>query len=440
MLKKQQELSEKTSDKTTGPEQLKEKQKDLNSKFSEIKKGLQELEKKNGQLDNKSNYNNPLEEQLEIEKEQQESLKSLDDKNKQQASQNQKSASQKMQQLSKKLSDMQQQGQEMENEINMKGLRQLLDNLVKISFDQEKVMQTLKVTGFNDPNYIRQTQEQKGIQDNMKMIRDSLYSLSKRIPQIESAVNKEILAINKNISEALGYLSDRVTPAAARNQQYAMTSMNNLALMLSEVLEQLQKAQQNAKSGGKGKSRTSLSQLSKMQEQLNKNMEKARQEMQRQGNQSKGQTGKNNMSQALAKMAREQQMIRQSLQEFNREFNKDGKGKLGNLDKVMKEMEETETDLVNKRIKTETLLRQQQVLTKLLDAEKAEREREQDKQRESQTALEHTPNYKQMLRNYQKIKQSETELLRTIPPDLNSFYKLKVGDYFKLLNSGAKND
>ena len=44
-------------------------------------------------------------------------------------------------------------------------------------------------------------------------------------------------------------LVERRTPEATRNQQFAMTSMNNLALaMLSEALDQLQKAQKSGKS------------------------------------------------------------------------------------------------------------------------------------------------------------------------------------------------
>ena len=272
------------------------------------------------------------------------------------------------------------------------------------------------------------------------MIQDSLYSLSKKVPQIESVVNIEIQQINTNVNRALEHLAERKTSEANRNQQFAMTSINNLALMLSEALEQLQKAQQNAKPGGKGKKQPSLSQLSKMQEQLNKNMQKARQQMQQQGQDIKpGQkSSEKPMSEQLARMAREQQMIRQAIQDINRELNKDGKGGLGNLGELMKEMEQTETDLVNKRIKQETLIRQQEILSKLLDAEKADREREFDNQRESRSGKTIAPNYGIILQEYQKLKQRELELLKTVPPSLNSFYKNKVADYFKFLNSENK--
>ncbi|HCN83815.1 MAG TPA: hypothetical protein DIT07_09365, partial [Sphingobacteriaceae bacterium] len=277
----------------------------------------------------------------------------------------------------------------------------------------------------NDPNYTALGQKQKEIKDNMAMIQDSLYSLSKKVPQIQSVVNKEIQAINQNVDMALDYLPARRTVEASRSQQYAMTSINNLALMLSEALNQMQMSMQSSPGKGKGKPKPSLSQLAKMQQKLNENMQKAREQMQQQGQQpgqkpgqqpgqkGQGQGQNEQMSEQLARMAREQQMIRQAIQELNRDQNKDGQNSLGDLDQLAKNMEQTETDLLNKKIQQETISRQQDIITKLLEAEKAERERETDPKRESKEGKDQTSNYKIVLEEYQKIKQRETELLKT---------------------------
>ncbi|MEO8793820.1 MAG: hypothetical protein ABI390_00065 [Daejeonella sp.] len=436
LSKQQEKLGELTKEKKESTDQLKKEQVELNKDFSEIKKNLDELQQKNQLLEKPNDFQNPEKEQQVIEEQQKQSSENLDKQNRDKASQNQKNAAEKMQQLAQKLENMQQESEMEENEVNIQSLREILDNLLITSFDQEKVMQTLKIMNPADPNFSMNVQKQKDIRDHLKMVEDSLYSLSRKVPQIETVVNKEIQTINNSVKLSLENLSDRKIPEANRNQQFAMTSINNLALMLSEALDQLQKAQRNAQSGGKGKKKQSLSQLSKMQEQLNKNMQQARQQMQQEGGQGKQSQGKSSMSQSLAKMAREQQMIRQAMQEINREMNKDGQNGLGNLDKLMKQMEQTETDLVNRKIQQETIVRQQEILTKLLEAEKADREREQDVKRESKKGLDMAPDYKMFLQEYQKIKQRETELLMTVPPALNSFYKIKVGDYFKFLNSG----
>ncbi len=432
LAEEQQKLSDSALQKAADAESLKKEQLKLNEDFESVKKELDQLQQKNEELDEKNDLENTDKAEQEIDQKQEQSSKDLGQKKMKNASENQRQASEKMKQLAEKMDAMQQNGEEAENTVNIQNLREILDNLIRTSFEQEKLMQNFKSTNTADPNYISDTQKQKALKDNLKLIEDSLYSLSKKVPQIQSVVNKEIQSINNNINNALQKLADRNTPEATSNQQFAMTSMNNLALMLSEALDQMQKAQ----SGGKGKKKQSVSQLSKMQEQLNKNMQKAREQMQKEGPQGQSKQGKGQMSEQLAKMAREQQLIRQGMQEINRELNKDGKNGLGNLDELMKEMEQSETDLVNKKIYQQTITRQQEIMTRLLEAEKAEREREQDNERESKQGTDGPAARTEFMKEFQRIKQQETELLKTVPPSLNSFYKIKVGDYFKFLNSG----
>lgn len=296
-------------------------------------------------------------------------------------------------------------------------------------------MLALRKMSASDPGYVAQAQRQNIIKDNMKTIADSLFSLSKRVPQIESVVNTEVEKINFNIGKTIEFLGDRRTGEANRSQQFAMTSLNNLALMLNEALEQLQNAMKNAKSG-KGKQKQSMQQLQQMQEQLNKNMQQAKEKMEREGNM--GTVPKGQMSQEFAKMAQQQQMLREALEKINKEDNKNGKGPLGNLNQAIQEMKQSELDLVNKRITQETINRQKNLMVKLLDAEKAQREQEQDEKRESNAAKQFPPSYQQMLDKFNKSMQSETELIKKLPPNLNYYYKNKVAEYFRLLNADKK--
>ena len=362
----------------------------------------------------------------------QQSSESLQKDDRQKASLAQQQSAQQMKQLASKLEQKNEQQEENETNINAQQLRELLKNLVNSSFDQEKVMETLKNTIPTDPNYTILAQKQKDIKDNLRTAEDSLYAISRRVPQIQSTVNQEIASINEHIDRALENLGDRRTPEANRNQQYAMTSMNNLALMLSEALEQLQKAMKNSKGGGKSK-QPSLSQLQKMQQQLNQNMQKMRDQLQKQGNMSQSQ--RSGMSEQLAKMSREQQMIREALEKINQLENKDGTGRLGNLDKISKEMEQTENDIVNKRITDDLLKRQQQIQSRLLEAEKAERQQEQDQQRESNAGKDLPPGYIKALQDYQQKSEKQTEQIRTVSPALNLYYKQKIKSYFDQLNA-----
>jgi hypothetical protein len=429
----QQKLSERTKKAGNNAQDLQQQQK-LNQQFEDIKKQLNDLQKTEEQTGNKQNFKNPQAEQQEISKDMQQGTDELKNSNRQKASESQKGAAQKMQQMAQKMQEDDAEGKESNNAIDTRQLRELLKSLVNSSFNQEKIMQSLRGMSPQDPTYTTLAQKQKDVKDNLKTAEDSLYSLSKRIPQIQSSVNKEITGINEHIDQALDDMGERRTQQANRNQQFAMTSMNNLALMLSEALDQLQK--QKSKSGkGKG-NQQSLQQLSKMQQQLNKNMQQAREQMQKEGNQPQpGKSGQNGMSEQFAKMARQQQMIRQSLQQFNRDNNKDGRNGLGNLDKISKEMEQTENDLVNKKITDDALKRQQQIQTRLLEAEKAEQEREQDQKRESKSGTDLPPGYIKALQNYEAVKAKQTERIRTAPSALNLYYKQKIKHYFDQLNA-----
>jgi hypothetical protein len=87
---------------------------------------------------------------------------------------------------------------------------------------------------------------------------------------------------------------------------------------------------------------------------------------------------------------------------------------------------------VNKRITAQTLERQKQIMTRLLESEKAMRERELDQQRKAETAKSQrwreSPN---TFSEYLKNKEKQIELLKTIPPALSPYYKQEVNEYFK---------
>ncbi len=441
LSKQQKELAKKTEqqdnkeDKSpTGDkrslEQLKSEQQQLSKDFNEIKKEMDKLDQKNQEMERPNTFEKPDRESKSIQDKQKSGEDKLNQNNKKEAAEQQQKAGEEMEQLAKKMKESQQEAESMENNLNAKDLRQLLENLLNTSFEQEKVMINLRSMGSNDPLYTVNVQKQRSIKDNMKTIADSLFSLSKRVPQIETTVNEEMQQINFNMDKGLENLGERNTAAANKNQQYAMTSINNLSLMLNEALEQLQNMQKNAK-GGKGK-KGNMQQLQQLQQQLNDNMQKAREQMQKEGN--KGAAPKGRMSQEFGKMAQQQQMIREALQKINREENKDGKGKLGNLNKTIDDMKATERDLVNKKLQQETMNRQKDLLTKLLDAENAEREQEQDSKRDSKAAKDFPASYKQLMEKFKKTQQSETEWLQKLPPNLNDYYKNKISEYFKLLN------
>lgn len=441
LSKDQDKLADKTDEKKSGDEEkLKEEQQDLNKKFDDLKKDLQDLEKKNEEMDFPQDMKDVSQDAEDIKKDMEDSEKQLGENQKKKSSKSQKSASKKMKELSEKMKKQQEKEEKEQQEEDEQALRALLQNLLRFSFDQESLMGEVKSVDINNPRYLKLAQDQRKLKDDAGVLEDSLLALSKRVVQISSAVNEQITDINANTEKALAFLQDRQVPQARSSQQFIMTAVNNLALMLSESLDKMQQQQQEQKDGdgsckkpGKGKKPKpgpSAGDIKKMQEKLSQQLKDMKGKMDGKKPNGKESGQGEGMSEELAKMAAQQEALRDALQKLNQEDNKDGQGKLGDLNKIAQQMEENEKDIVNKRISDMTLNRQQEILTRLLESEKAEKEREQEQKRESTEGKEITRTPPQF-EEYKQLKMRETELLKTIPPGFTTFYKNLVNSYFQ---------
>lgn len=438
LANKQEKLSQ--DEKSPKEDQL-NKQEELNKEFDELKKELKDLKEKNDQLESPMDMGEMEKEASDVEQEMKSSKENLSKGQQKSGKKNQKQAAKKMQQMSANMKQRKQQQQEQEMEEDMRSLRMLLDNLVKLSFAQEGLMDRLKENTQYGPVYVKIAQEQFKLKEDAKFIEDSLQALSKRVMQLKSFITKEVSDMNQHLESSIQALGTRNTPVAKVKQQYVMTSVNNLAVMLSEVLKQMQQQQQQQKQGQgscskPGKKKPGGGALSKLQKQLNEDLQKLKegQKPSQQGpkpGQRQGGQGKE-----FAQMVARQQAIRKELQRLNDQLKKEGKGgkpEHGQIEKALQEMEKTERELLNKSLSQETLSRQQDILTRLLESEKAEREREEDETRKSNTADQSLTNRQKAFDQFKQQKQRETEGLRNNALDLQPFYRQKVDGYMNNL-------
>jgi len=444
----QQKLADQTKEKSNKSDNqaVKEQQNKLNKQFDSFKKDMQDLAKKNSELESPNNLQNTDKQQQDIKNEMSKSSEQLDKNKNEKASESQQNSSQKMSQLAQQMTQMQLKMQEQEQTVDINALRAILDNLIQLSFDQEDLMNKIGKTNTDNPQYMKIADNQKNLQSDAQTIEDSLFELSKRAPQINGIVNREISSINMNMGKAINAIADRQSFEAAERQQYSMTSINNLALLLDESLQAMQQAQKKnqmqgqgscSKPGGKNP-KPSMAQMRSMQQQLNQQI-KALQEAMQKGGKKDGKTGKGgsqaNESEQLAKLAAQQAAIREELQQSQSDIDPTGK-QAGQLSELEKQMNKTETDLVNKRISEETINRQQDILTRMLESEKAEKEQKWDNKRDAITAKKQifaNPPTEYLQFNTQKLQ--EQELLKTVPPSLTPFYKTKVNEYFNSIQS-----
>ena len=439
LAEKQEELATESEEQSKMDEELLKEQEDINSEFEEIQEDLKELEKMNEELENPNSMLDSETEEKAIEEALKESAEQLEKGKEKKASEKQKKASEEMKDLAKQMESMQMESEAEDLEEDMDALRALLENIITLSFEEEQLMADINTTDKLDPRYVHHGQSQRSLKDDAKMVEDSLYALSLRVRQLAGAVNREVGLVNHHMDKALSGFGDRNTSDITMNQQYVMTSFNNLALLLDEALQQMQNKQEcnnpgtgNCnKPGGSGEKPCSKpGDMKKMQEALGKKLEELKKQMGENAN--KGACNKENggLSKQLAELAAQQAALRELVKQKAQELNKDGSGDGGEMQKIAEEMEELERDLANKIVDVATLERQKNIITRLLEAEEAERIRGEKEERKSKSGNQNlNPDSPQNI-DYLRNRTNEIDLLKTIPPDLAPYYRDRVNEYF----------
>ena len=439
---KQEQLKDKLGEAKTPQEQkeIQDKQKELNNEMKNIDKDLENLKDLKQDTQNKDQDKEEMQEldkmseetQQEMEQAQEEMSKKDGGKK---AQKNQKQAAQKMQQMKEKLEKMQKENEMEQQQENYEDLRNLLENLIKVSFDQEELRDQIAKTRMNDPSMRKLIQQQGKIKDDMKMIEDSLIALSKRAFEIEKVITDELKEINSGMRRSLEYLAERQNSAANAEQHRIMTSVNNLANMLTESLNQMQQQMKMMMGQGagcklpkSGKGNKNMKQMAQEQGEINKGLQKLMEGMKNGKMDAKG----------MEEMAARQEALRKKIKDMFDKMKQAGEGGMGDLDKMQKDMKESEEQLRKSQLSAELLMRNEQIKMRMLDFDKALREREYDKKRKSVTGKELKvtspadlePNELQeriRKENYNKDKFRYTPM-----------YQNLIEQYYKLLEDGKK--
>ena len=374
LQQKQEQLAEDSKDKKNKKEDLLKEQEDLAEEFKELQDDLDEVEQLNQDLKDPEPMQDYNDEEQSIQEQMEQSQENLEKNKRKNASENQQNSAQKMQQMKQKMQQMQA-GMEMQMlQENLGDLREIVDNLVKLSFNQEQLMKDFKGVKQSDPRFVTLSQTQLKIKDDSKIIQDSLLALAERVFQISSFVTREVEAMNQYMDESVESLRDRNKSKAVSSQQFAMTSINNLSILLDDVLQQMQQQMADAMGkpkSGKQKNNKNMPGLSELQKELSKKIDELKKS---------GKSGRQ-LSEELAKLAAEQEMIRRQMEQMQEKEGMEDAGGKGNMDKIIKDMKKNEEDLVNKRLSNELIKRQQDIVTRMLKAEDALRERELDEEK-----------------------------------------------------------
>ncbi|AOW21116.1 DUF4175 family protein [Urechidicola croceus] len=453
LAKKQEELAD-------SEENSAEKQKELNEEFDKIQEEIDQLEKDNQDLKRPMKLPKTDTEEKGVEEEQQEATDKLeegeqndgdnDNENQKEgqksASKNQKSAAQKMKKMSGKMSDAMMEmsgGESMDEDIE--ALRAILENLLEFSFQQEDLMEEFSEIDNAHPDFANKLKQQHVLKEYFEHIDDSLYTLSMRQPKISSEIFKDLSDAHYHLDESLTHFADNQFNTGVSDQQFVMTATNNLAYLLSNILNSMQNA---SPSMGKGKGKSfSLPDIIQKQGEMIEKMQQGLKPGEKPGEKGDGKEGENGqqngqqsgdgegegMNGELYELYKQQAEMRQMLNDaLGDKKGKDGNG-IG--EKALKQMEQLEQDLLEKGFTNEVLQKMMQLKHELLKLEEAAYEQGQDVKRESNTNVQlfEKRNIKDIDRK--KLWFNQNEILNRQSLPLQTIYKKKVQEYFRTNDS-----
>ena len=418
--------------------------------FDKMMDELDQLMEKNKDLQQPFNLQKDEEMQESIDQDLQDAMQ---EEQNEQGEQNQQNGQQQQsqQQSQKKKQDagqkMQQMAQQMQAQMQMEGMEQmaedahllriLLENVVQASHEQEALMTNIGKMRSDDPSLVEKIIHQKDVADNFNMVRDSLHNLAMRQPMIQNFIFDELHTIESQTENAMKYLNDLKLSQAVRHQQTAMMSMNNLALMLAESLENMENSMDamgmpmSCPRPKPGQGQQSMQKMQQLQQQLSEQLKQMQQQMEKMGQQQQ----QNSMSEEFARMAAEQEMLRQGMQQMLNEMKENGQVGDDGLNEIIKDMEKLEEELVNKKINRQMIERSQRIESRMLESQKAQEKREQEEKRKSNEYKGSHFDRKIDEYLYEQTLKKNQEFLRCNPIEFAPYYKDKINDYYLKKNT-----
>jgi hypothetical protein len=264
-------------------------------------------------------------------------------------------------------------------QVNRRALLGIMQNLLLLSGAQESLIQTTSELSQGSAGFIAQAREQRSIARAFSQITDSLYQVSREVPQFPNRLNLRKAEVQQNLDNATRLLAERDRNRSVAEERIALGGMNEISSMLADLLDALNNSDDSGGGGGGMSPEQMLEQLQQMsgqQQQLN-------QQIQDMINDMAGERLMQDQMERLDQMARQQNEIRRQLRDLQQRGGlQPGDELLSDLQRLSEAMEDAINDLrggvTDERV---IVQRQQNILTRMLRAEQALNEREQDEQR-----------------------------------------------------------
>lgn len=328
-------------------------------------------------------------------------------------------------------------GEEGEN-IDLEDIRQIRNSLNDFSKKQEDLNNAISKSIVINSSFTSVIKEQKVLEEKFTDIRDSLKGIGYKQPVIARMIGQELFHVETSFKNLFENFDDGRVNIVGIEQNSIMSEINSIAIKLDELIRSLQDAKgkgsgkkgftdRKKKSEGSQSGSEKLGETQSMQQSLKDQLKSSIQQMKEGANGKKEREG-------LGKMLSEREMMRKALEKILQE------GGIGNdtkqkANEALNMMKEVEKDIIYNRLGDQTLEKDNLIKTKLLEAENAEKERENENKRESREFKGSFIPFKNEMKPGTVQNKNSEQLLRYNELKLKRFYQEK---YLRYIESTKK--
>ena len=243
----------------------------------------------------------------------------------------------------------------------------IINNILTISNQQENLILESNGIRSNSPKIRKINEQQNNINRELNQLMEHLIELSTKTFLIDASINRAFGKITSAITKTINNFEQKKINSALKSQNEALENINLATLLLLNALKEMNET--NSPSGFE-KFMEEMEKMSQQQQGLNQSTMQLSQLslMQQQG--------------LLGELQSQQQKLKEQLEDLLGEFPGQNNG---TMEKIGEDMDEIIQDFKNKKITRETIERQEQILSRMLDNQKSLTQKDYSNKRQSKT-------------------------------------------------------
>ena len=320
--------------------------------------------------------------------------------------------------------------------VNILALQRSLYTLLELSNMQEYLTQTASDTRNRSQGFVDLTRIQKNVSDQFSIVADTLFQVSAELPGVPNQINRKKLEVEQRLGRTMEQMVERSQRGSSISTRESLGGINDLTSMIASLIDQLM----NQQNGGMG-SGMSMQQMIQQLQNMSGDQQMLNQQLQDLINDLQGDRLTREQSERLDQIARQQNEIRRQLQELQHSGALDqGDRMLSELQRMLEDVEDSINDMRGGITDPLMVQRQQNILSRMLNAEESLQQRGEEDEREGTTRLEYErvlppditleelqqeirarmqdPNYTRFSEQYQRLIERYFEQLRRLEDQL----------------------